>query len=729
MRTMSVLAGLLVCTPWAATAQPYPFQDPSLPVEQRVTSVLSLMTLEEKIVALGTNSGVERLHVPNAGSSEGLHGLVQRDAFGAGPVRQEPVPTTQFAQVVGMAQTWNRDLVRRCGAVQGAEARWIYNNRAKYNRFPLVVWGPNADLARDPRWGRIDETYGEDAFLAGTMSAAFIDGMQGRDPRYWQVASLVKHFLANSNENGRYGSSSDFDERQMREYYSASFRMAFVEGGARSYMAAYNAWNRVPMTVHPMLRDVVAREWGVDGIVSTDAGAVSNMVRKHRYYKRQKEAVAGCIKIGVNQFLDNYQDDLRAALAEKLVTEAEVDAALRGKYRTVIKLGLLDPPSMVPYATNASDEEPWQSVAHKAVALQVAREGIVLLKNDGGLLPLKRDTVKSIAVFGPRANRVMLGLYSGEPPYRVSPIDGIRKKAGREIKVDAAGFFGDPAALAKAADVAVVFVGNDPTCNRQNIIGGFSLDDSWCETPSDGMENSDRRSISLGQEALVKEVQAANPRTILVLMADFPYAIGWSKEHVPAILTMSQNAQEAGTAIADVLFGDYNPAGRLVVTWPKSLDQLPPMMDYDLRHGRTYMYFKDEPLFPFGHGLSYTTFAYAGLKASAPLMDTKGEITVSVDVRNTGNRAGDEVAQLYVVHLGSKVERPLRELRGFERVALQAGETKTVGMTLKAASLAYWDEKSGGFVVEEGPVKLVVGGSSSDARLDTTIVVSGQPVQ
>jgi beta-glucosidase len=717
------LAGLLLWGPGAAFAQTQnPFQDPNLPIEQRIANILSLMTLDEKIGALGTNSGVPRLKIPDAGRSEGLHGLVQRPLGGLGS--QEPIPTTQFAQVVGMGQTWDKELIRRAGAVQGSEARWIYNNAAKYKRFPLVVWGPNADLARDPRWGRIDESYGEDAFFVGTMSAAFADGIQGHDPKYWQAASLLKHFLANSNENGRYGSSSDFEARQMREYYSVPFRMAFVEAGARSYMAAYNAWNRVPMTVHPMLKDVVAREWGVDGIVSTDAGAVSNMVRKHKYYASPKEAVAACIKIGVNQFLDRYQDELKAALAEKLVTEADIDAALRGKYRTVIRLGLLDPPSMVPYAKNASDEEPWQSAAHKAVALQVARESIVLLKNEGGLLPLKRDTVKSIAVFGPRANSVMLGLYSGEPPYRVTPIDGIRKKAGSDIKVSTAGFFGDPGAVARAADVAIVFVGNDPTCNRASVIAGFGLDDSWCETPSDGMENSDRKSISLEQEELVKEVHAANPRTVLVLVADFPYAINWSKENVPAILEMSQNAQEAGTAIADVLFGDYNPAGRLVVTWPKSLEQLPPMMDYDLRHGRTYMYFKGEPLFPFGYGLSYTTFAYSGLRASASRMGPEGEITLSLDVKNTGNRAGDEVVQLYITHSGSKVERPRKELRGFERISLQAGETKTVQMKLRAASLAYWDEKAGRFVVEDEPVRLMVGGSSADVRLETTVTVS-----
>jgi beta-glucosidase len=720
------LAAVVLWSVAAVSAQAqHPFQDPNLPVEERITSILSLMTLDEKIAALRTDTGVARLGIPNAGRSEGIHGLVQRRlGGGAGPgPAPKPIPTTQFAQVVGMGRTWNKELIRRAGAVQGREARWIYNSE-KYDRQPLVVWGPNSDLARDPRWGRIDESYGEDAFFVGTMSVAFVQGMQGDHPRYWLTASLLKHFLANSNENGRYGSSSDFDERQMREYYSASFRMAFVEGGARSYMSAYNAWNGVPMTIHPMLQDVVAKEWGVDGIVSTDAGSVSNLVTKHKYYPNKKEAVAACIKIGVNQFLDNYVDDLRAALAEGLVSEADVDAALRGKYRTVIKLGLLDPPEMVPYARNESDEEPWNSEEHKAVALQVARESVVLLKNEGGLLPLHRDTVKSIAVFGFRANDVLLGLYSGEPPYRVTPIEGLRRKAGSEIEVRTGGFFSDATAVAKAADVAIVFAGNDPTCNRRSIISGFMLDDSWCETPSDGMENSDRKSLSLHDEKLIKEIHAANPRTIVVLLADFPYAINWSNENVPAILLMSQNAQEAGTAIADVLFGDYNPAGRLVVTWPRSLEQLPPMMDYDIRHGRTYMYLDEEPLYPFGYGLSYTTFDYSNLKASAPQMGPDDEITASFELKNTGNLAGDEVVQLYVKHESSKVQRPLKELRGFERVALGPGETKTVQMKLPAASLAYWDEDADRWVVEDGSVSLTVGGSSSEVRLETTVTVS-----
>jgi beta-glucosidase len=379
---------------------------------------------------------------------------------------------------------------------------------------------------------------------------------------------------------------------------------------------------------------------------------------------------------------------------------------------------------MVPYAKSDSTE-PWQTDAHKAVALQVARESIVLLKNEGRLLPLDRGKVKSIAVYGPRSNKVLLGLYSGEPPYTVSPLDGLRKKAGPGVKINMGfGFMMDIATAARSSDVAIVFVGNDPTCNRASIIAGFGRTDSYCETPSDGMENSDRKSLTLEDEELIQDVYAANPRTIVVLLADFPYAINWTNAHVPAILEMSHNAQEAGTAIADVLFGDYNPAGRLVVTWPKSLDELPAMLDYNLRHGRTYMYLKGEPLFPFGYGLSYTTFRYANLKTSAPTMPLEGETTVSVEVENTGERAGDEVVQMYVTHEGSKVTRPTRELRGFERVSLQPHGTKTVRMKLKAASLSYWDEPAGRFVVEEEPVRIRVGGSSAGTRMETVVTVA-----
>jgi beta-glucosidase len=631
-----------------------------------------------------------------------------------------------------MAETWDPDLIRRAGAVEGYEARYITQSD-KYKDRVLVAWGPNADLARDPRWGRNNESYGEDPFFTGTMSVAFIKGLQGDDPKYWQAASLLKHFLANSNETTRGGSSSDFDERLLREYYSVPFRMGFVEGGARSFMASYNAWNHVPMTVNPILKSLAMKEWGADGIISSDALAVQLMVGQHKYYKTQLEATVAAIKDGgINQilaFFVSIPQQIKQAIAGHLMTEADLDAVLRGKFRTVIRLGLLEPASMVPYAGigRAGEQGPWTTEKHKNVAREVARESVVLLKNANGFLPLDRRAIKSIAVIGPHADEVLIDLYGGQYPYAVTPLQGIQAKVGPAVTVNHAANNENGAAVraAKASDVAVVVVGNHPTCGDTDLMKMFNADVSSkpCKDPGEGREGRDRESINLSQEELVKQVYAANPKTVVVLVSSFPYAIGWTQENVPAILHMTHAAQEQGTALADVLFGDYNPGGRLNQTWPKSLDQLPPMMDYDIRHGRTYMYFKGEPLYPFGYGLSYTTFQYSNLRLSSGRLAAHGSVTASVDVKNTGARTGDEVVQFYVQHTQSKAERPRKELRGFQRVTLKPGETQTVEIPLKGDSLAWWNEKAGRFEVETEPVRILVGGSSADVRLQTVVNV------
>jgi beta-glucosidase len=706
----------------------YPFQNPALPLEQRVDNILSLMTVDEKIKCIEFESGVPRLHIPSGGWSEGLHGLVRKGDFGA-----KAAPTTSFAEVIGMAETWDPDLIRRAGAVQGYEARYITQND-KYKDNVLIVWGPNADLARDPRWGRNNESYGEDPFFTGTMSVAFIHGMQGDNPKYWQSASLMKHFLANSNETTRGKSSSDFDERLLREYYSVPFRMGFVEGGAKSFMAAYNAMNGVPMTVNPILQSLAVKEWGADGIISSDATAVELMVNQHKYYKTMEQATAATIKAGIGQILAFYLNtpkQVKDALADKSLTEADLDAALRGKYRTLIRLGLLDPPAMVPYSTigAAGEVEPWTTEKHKSVARDVARESVVLLKNANAMLPLDRASIKSIAVIGPHASEVLIDLYGGKPPYTISALQGIKDKVTPGTTVNFAASNANDAAVtaAKSSDVAVVVVGNHPTCDAGgNLAAIFNMDVSSkpCADPGEGREGRDRESITLSQEELVKQVYAANPKTIVVLVSSFPYAINWSEGNVPAILHMTNATQELGTALADVLFGDYNPAGRLNQNWPKSLDQLPPMTDYNIRHGHSYMYFKGEPLYPFGYGLSYTTFKYSNLRFNASKLPAKGTVTVSVDITNTGTRAGDEVVQLYVQHPASKVERPNKELKGFQRVSLQPNQKRTVQIPLPAASLAWWDQKAGRFEVEPESIRIVVGGSSADARLSKTLTVT-----
>ena len=572
-------------------------------------------------------------------------------------------------------------------------------------------------MGRDIRWGRTEECYGEDPFLNGTLVVAFVKGMQGDHPKYWQAAALLKHFLANSNEKGRSGSSSNFDDRLFYEYYSVPFRMGFVDGGAKCFMASYNAWNKIPMTAHPIIQDVVVKDWGVDGVICTDAGSLGNMIRAHRYYTDLPHGAAGAVKAGMNQFLDQYDTPIRDAMKQNLLTMADIEKQIKGTFRVFIRLGLLDPPEGNPYSKIGSESAaPWTTQKSKDAVRLATQKSVVLLKNAGNLLPLDK-TLKSVAVIGPRGNEVVRDWYGSTPPYTVTPLAGIKAKLpAAKVEFADGKDVAAAVALAKASDVAIVMVGNSP-----------NLGNKWMaiSDKGEGREGIDREIITLGsgQEELVKQVFAANPKTVVVLVSSFPYAINWTQENVPAIVHLAHSSQEEGNGLADVLFGDYNPGGRTSQTWPKSIDQVPTMMDYDIRHGRTYMYFKGEPLYPFGFGLSYTTFKYSNLKTSADTLNKDGTVTVSVNVQNSGKMAGDEVVQLYVKHLGSKVDRPLKELRGFRRVAIQPGETKTVELALPAKSLAYWDIGTKAFVVEPDTVEISVGGSSAADNLKAKVTV------
>ena len=722
-KTVGILAALSVVilsallfsgSPAAAFQTQYPFQDPNLPLEQRIANIISLLTLEEKIACLGTNPSVPRLGIKASGQVEGIHGLTQGGPGKWG--RPNTIPTTTFPQGIGLGETWDPDSLRQAAGIEGYEARYIFQSQ-KYHQGGIVIRSPNSDLGRDPRWGRTEECYGEDAYFNGTMTVAFVKGLQGDDPKYWLSAALMKHFLANSNENTRSHSSSDFDERLFREYYSVPFRRGIIEGGSRAFMASYNAVNGIPMAVSPILENVARKEWGQDGIICTDGGAMRLLVTDHKAFPDFEHASAAVVKAGIGQFLDNYRDAVRTAVGKGLLTEKELDEALKGNFRVMIRLGLLDPPALVPYSKIGSEaEDPWLKSEHKTIAREVTQKSIVLLKNVNQTLPLDKTKLKSVAVIGPRANEVLLDWYSGTPPYCITPLEGIRNKVGANVEVKSSSDNDEAVKLAHEADVAIVCVGNHPN-------GGHDKEWGKVSVPSEGREAVDRESITLEQEELVKRVYEANPRTIVVLISSFPYAINWSQANVPAIVHLALNSQEEGNALADVLFGDYNPAGRLVQTWPSSLDQLPPMLDYDIRHGRTYMYFKGEPLYPFGYGLSYTTFAYSNLRVSSGTVSGKTAVTVSVDVKNTGSRAGDEVVQLYVTHLNSAVARPLKELQGFKRVQVKRGQTLTVSLPLTSAALSYWNVAKHDFVVEPGQVEIMVGASSADLRLKRTIAV------
>jgi beta-glucosidase len=706
------------CLAQAPTA-PEPFRNPGLPLEQRVDDLVSRLTLDEKIAMLGQmQPAIPRLGIKSfTNFTEGLHGL--------GWVWGGKVTATTFPQSVGLGETWDPEILRQVGFVEGYEAR-VYNKKFNGMRVGLAIRTPNVDLARDPRWGRSEESFGEDPYFVGKMSAGLIQGLQGDNPKYLLAAATMKHFLANSNEDGRTSSSSDFDERNLREYYLVPFQMGIEEGNAQSFMASYNAVNKIPDTVSPFIRDIIEKEWKFDGMVCTDAGSLPNLTREFHYYSDPTAAVAGCVKAGISVFLDRYEVPLRDALDKKLVTEADIEGNIKGNLRMRMRLGEFDPPGMSPWEKISGDEEPWFSEKNKALARKVTQESIVLLKNaplkdSGNLLPLDKDKLHSIAVIGPYGDNVLMDWYSGMLPYSVTPLEGIRSAVGPSVRVRYApdNTHNFAANLAAESDVAIVFVGNHPYCNDR-----FGS----CPLPSEGKEAVDRKAIDLdpAQLDLVRKVAAANPNTVVVLISSFPYAINWVQENVPAILHMTHSSQEEGNALADVLFGDYNPAGRLVATWVKSLDDLPPMMDYDIRKGRTYMYFKGQPLYPFGFGLSYATFEYSNLRTSVDSMKSGGEVTVSVDVKNTGARAGDEVVQMYVKQLDSAVDRPIKQLRGFQRVPLAPNQTRTVQFLLPATGLTYWDAGKHSFVVEPGRINIMVGASSADVRLEKTIEVKGK---
>lgn len=688
----------------------YPFQDPDLNIEKRIDNIISLLTLDEKISCLSTDPSVPRLGIKGSGHIEGLHGVALGGPGGWG--RRKLVTTTMFPQSYGLAETWDTALIRKVAAEEAYEARYIFQSK-KYNTGALVIRAPNADLGRDPRWGRTEECYGEDPFFNGSMVQAYVKGLQGNDKKYWMTAALMKHFLANSNENGRDSSSSDFDERLFREYYSVPFHMG-IEAGSRAFMAAYNSYNGIPMMVNPVLKNIAVDEWHQNGIICTDGGAMRLLWKAHKYYPDSTWAAAAGVKAGINQFLDRYRGSIYEALKEGLLKEKDIDEVIRGDFRVMIKLGLLDPPSMVPYTSIKDGEEPWLMQKTKDFVREVTRKSIVLLKNDNHFLPLDKTKIKSIAIIGPYANKVLLDWYSGTPPYSVSAVQGIKNKLGDKVDVQwTTGNDADSVTnLARNADYVIMALGNHPWCNA-----------GWgkCPVASDGREAVDRKTIYLEQEELVKKVYRINHNTLVVLIANFPYAITWTDHNIPAILQITHCSDELGNALADVIFGDYNPGGKLVQTWPRSMDQLPPMMDYNIRDGRTYMYFKGKPLYAFGYGLSYTTFKYSRFQIKNPEIKLNTPITVNVDVTNTGKIKGDEVVELYVQHLNSAVSRPKKELKGFQRVTLNPGEKKTVSIQLDPANLRYWEADQQRWILEKDKVKIMIGSSSDNIKFEQVV--------
>jgi beta-glucosidase len=763
--------------------KPLPYKDPSLPIEKRVDDLVARMTLEEKVSQMmNAAPAIERLDIPEyEWWNEGLHG-VARAGY-----------ATVFPQAIGLAATWDTNLMAQVAEVISTEARAKHNEFVRNNergRYKgLTFWSPNINIFRDPRWGRGQETYGEDPYLTARLGVEFVKGLQGNDPKYLKVVATPKHYAVHSGpEPERHSFDAKVYERDLRETYLPAFRATIVEAQAASVMCAYNRTNTEPCCANDrLMMDILRKEWGFNGYVVSDCGAISDIWKGHQFAKSEAAASALAVKVGTDLACGREYSSLIQAVKEGLISEAEIDVSLKRLMTARFRLGMFDPPEMVAYARIPFSEN--DSAAHRALSLKAARESIVLLKNEDNALPLKKD-VKTIAVIGPNADapEVLVGNYSGRPSKSFTPLAGIRNAVSQNTRVlyalgstlsgeavipvpasfltlagksTPAGLKGEyfnnqelhgqpadvrtdeqvnfdwgrykparhvgennfsvrwtgkltPAesgayrlgataddgvrlyldgqllidawksnptktvtkevtleagraydvrmeyyqynreaiakfvwsypsfaerqideavSMAKQADVAVVVLGL-----------AASLEGEEMTVSTEGFRGGDRTDIALpkGQEALLKAVGGTGKPVVLVLLNGSALAVNWANNNVSAIVDAWYPGEEGGTALADVLFGDYNPGGRLPVTFYKSIDQLPPFTDYNMQ-GRTYRYFKGDPLYPFGFGLSYTKFKYDNLKLSANQIKAGAGLMITAEVQNAGSQAGDEV--------------------------------------------------------------------------------------
>jgi len=862
---ISMLGLLAQPTPGQAAVLPY--KDPSIPIERRVNDLISRMTLEEKVGQMMNDApAIDRLGIPAyEWWNEGLHG-VARAGY-----------ATVFPQAIGLAATWDTGLMSRVADVISTEARaknneFVRNNdRGRYKG--LTFWSPNINIFRDPRWGRGQETYGEDPYLTSRMGVEFVRGLQGNDPKYLKAVATPKHFAVHSGpEPERHSFDATISDRDLRETYLPAFRATVTEARAGSVMCAYNRTDEKPMCANKELLEKVLRsEWKFNGYIVSDCGAISDIWKGHKFEPSEEAASAVAVKAGTDLACGREYASLVKAVRDGLISEAEIDASLKRLLTARFRLGMFDPPGMVPYTRIPFSEN--DSLAHRELARRAARESIVLLKNENNTLPLKKN-VKTIAVIGPNADapEVLVGNYSGRPSRSITPLAGIEKAVSSGTKIlyalgstltgesvvpvppqfltvagkgTASGlkaeYFSNQELQGEPADVRTdaqinfdwgrykpsPHVGENnfsarwtgkltPAESGQYALGataddgarlyldGKLLIDSWKGNPTktatkevtleagkaydirleyfqsnreavaklvwsypnfaqrqineavntarqadvvlvvlglspvlegeemtvntEGFLGGDRTDIVLPrcQEALLEAVQATGTPVVLVLLNGSALAINWADKNVPAILEAWYPGEEGGTAVADVLFGDYNPGGRLPVTFYRSVNDLPPFEDYRMQE-RTYRYFHGEPLYPFGHGLSYTKFSYSGLKLKRSI-GTGDAQQVSVKVQNTGETAGDEVVQFYITDSTASVPVPIRSLAGVTRIHLKPGEKRAVSFTLSPRQMSVIDN-NGKRVIEPGDFTVSVGGQQPEfsARTDAhrTGFVSG----
>lgn len=831
------------------TQTTYTFQNQELSIETRVKDLLQRLTIEEKVsMLISTAEAIPRLEVDKYyHGNEALHGVVKGGRF------------TVFPQAIALSATWNPDLIYKVSSAISDEARakWNFYNQGKDQKNVysdlLTFWSPTINMARDPRWGRTPETYGEDPYLTSRIGVSFVKGLQGNDKKYLKVVSTPKHFVANNQEDNRFAYNANVSERALREYYFPAYKATIQEGNAQSIMSAYNAINGVPSTANNWLLNTVLRdEWRFQGYVVSDCGAPSYLVKSHKFVDTKEQAAKAAIEAGLDLECGNdiYANHLLLAYQKGLVSQESIDKATERILTARFKLGIFDSTDNNPYTKISL--EVIGSKKHQDLALEASRQSIVLLKNENNTLPLNINKIKKIAVVGFNANQVVFGDYSGLPVIKpISPLEGIINKVGEKAEVtylkwktaarnlnfieaenlrndfnDEKGLYAEyyddkflTGTPQTRVDKEVNFdpVNNPPdsyTNNRHksmrwtgylipNVSGAYKIGvnsddgirlwlnnelvvDDWrnrgattdqveitmeagkkyaikleyfdnggdavCqllwEVPDNKSgdlyeedivaaktsdyviaimginktiekEGKDRESLDLPQDQIeyLKTIYAANKNTIVVLVAGSSLAINWMDDNIPAIVDAWYPGEAGGTAIADVLFGDYNPAGRLPFTFYKSLSDLPPMDDYEVFNGRTYMYFEGEALYPFGYGLSYTEFEYNRMK----IKKIGEKIIVSTTIKNIGNYDGDEVVQLYYKAPESSVKRPLKKLVGFKRASVNKGNSTKVEFEVSKKYLQYWDEKTKQWTFAGGVYEFMIGASSKDIKLQKTI--------
>jgi beta-glucosidase len=713
------LVSLICCIAVATQAQDNPvFRNPQQPVEARVNDLLHRLTLAEKISLLGYRSKeVQRLGIPAYNWwNEALHGVARAGV------------ATVFPQAIGMAATFNDSLLYEAATIISTEARAKYNLSVAEGRhlqyMGLTFWSPNINIFRDPRWGRGQETYGEDPFLTAHMGTAFVKGLQGNDSRYLKASACAKHFAVHSGpENGRHTFNAIVDEKDLRETYLYAFH-ALVDADVESVMCAYNRVNGQPCcTGNFLLQHILRDEWKFKGHVVTDCGALDDIFERHKVMPSGVEVAAAAIKAGVDLDCSSIlQNDVMKAIDQKLLTEHEVDSALAHLLRTQIKLGFYDPADMNPFHNYGAD-----SVAnawHTSVARTMAQQSMVLLKNTNQLLPLDKKKYPAIMVLGSNSASMdaLLGNYHGVSNQPVSFLEGITNAvdAGTRVEYDQASDYNDTTHFggiwaAGNADITVAVIGLTPVYEGEE--GDAFLAAKGGDKPD--------MSLPAAHIAFMKALRKANKKPIIaVVTAGSAVDISAIEPYADAIILAWYPGEQGGNALADILFGRVSPAGRLPVTFYQSFADVPPYDSYAMK-GRTYRYFNGNVQYPFGYGLSYTSFAYEWQKMPAAIRSAKDTVSFSVKVKNTGSMDGDEVVQVYVEY--PAIERmPLKELKAFKRVHIPAGGETVVQLNIPATDLQKWDLATGTWKLYSGNYTIFAGGNSNDKKVVATIKAGGK---